>query len=71
MSALYGRITSDKTNTQTTKQGNRYLTTKAETWKRIVEVELWADGRCEVVLTDKEGKRITLLWSGNVNDLEV
>jgi len=69
MAALYGTIRSDKQTSKATRTANRYIETTAETWSAIVEVTLWHDGRCEVIASDKDGNKKTVLWSGNVNEM--
>lgn len=68
MSALYGRLQSD-TGNEKTKTGNKWLVTKAQSWKVIVSVELDKGGLCEVTANDVDGAHKHTLWQGNVEEL--
>lgn len=66
MAALYGTVTSDKS--QATRCSTHHVSTTAETWEAIVRVDLLREGDCVISVTDKHGNNRKELWAGNANE---
>ena len=64
MARLYGTITSDKSRASWCSHNE--ITSTVETWKATVRVELLSNGRCTVLLTDKDSVHGQTLWEGDI-----
>ena len=68
MANLHATIGYDHHAGRATRTASRWVSTTAETWGAIVEVDLHRDGDCTVTLADKHGNNSQTLWSGNANE---